>query len=120
MDDESGPVDLERLMDFAAGDQEQLIELVNIYLRQTAEQIENLMNAMAAGDATRLARIAHSCAGASATCGMRNIVPPLRELEAVATEGNLASGQNLVTRVQTEFAIIKEFFVNCPATAKAA
>jgi CheY-like chemotaxis protein/HPt (histidine-containing phosphotransfer) domain-containing protein len=120
MDDENGAVDLERLMDFAAGDQEQLIELVNIYLRQTAEQIENLVNAMASGDATRLARIAHSCAGASATCGMRHIIPPLRELEAVATEGNLTSGQKLVNQVQSEFAIIKEFFVNCPATAKAA
>jgi CheY-like chemotaxis protein/HPt (histidine-containing phosphotransfer) domain-containing protein len=117
---EEGPVDLERLMDFAAGDQEQLAELITIYLRQTAEQIESLASALQSGDATRVARIAHSCAGASATCGMRRIVPVLRQLEVVATEGDLAPVGDLVGKVKEEFSVIKQFLLNCPATAAAA
>lgn len=118
--DDSGPVDLERLMDFAAGDQEQLLELINIYLRQTTEQLESILTALQAGDAVRVARVAHSCAGASATCGMRDIVPLLREVELLANAGNLAGINELIPHVTEEFTIIKQFFINCPATAAAA
>ena len=107
-------------MDFAAGDQEQLAELIAIYLRQTAEQIESLAMAFQSGDATRVARIAHSCAGASATCGMRRIVPVLRQLEVIATEGDLAPAGDLVGKIKEEFSVIKQFLLNCPATAAAA
>ena len=117
---DEGPVDLERLMDFAAGDQAQLLELVSIYLRQTTEQLEHLNTALKAGDALRVSRVAHSSAGASATCGMRQIVPLLRQIEALANESNLAAVAELMPRVTEEFAIINQFFINCPGTAAAA
>jgi CheY-like chemotaxis protein len=113
-------VDMERLMDFAAGDQEQLAELVTIYLRQTTEQIDHLANALEAGDAIRLARVAHSCAGASATCGMRRIVPFLREVEALANDGKLEVIGEVLTRVREEFNVIKQFLLNTPPNAAAA
>ena len=117
---EDGPVDLERLMDFAAGDQDQLVELVGIYLKQTTEQIDNLVTALQAGDIVRVSRVAHSCAGASATCGMREIVPLLRQVELLANEGNVIAINELLPRVAEEFTIIKRFFLNCPGTAAAA
>ena len=117
---DNSPVDLERLMDFAAGDQEQLLELVSIYLRQTTEQIENIVTALQSGDPAHVARIAHSCAGASATCGMRNIVPLLRQVELLANEGNLGQVTEIIPHLTEQFAIIKQFFINCPATAAAA
>jgi len=117
---DEGPVDMERLMDFAAGDQEQLAELITIYLRQTTEQIDNIADAWQSGDVARLARLAHSCAGASATCGMRRIVPLLRQVEALANEGNLEVIGPVVTQVRGEFNVIKEFLVNWPPNAAAA
>jgi len=117
---DEGPVDLERLMEFAAGDQAQLIELVNIYLRQTSEQLESLVTALRAADAVRVARVAHSCAGASATCGMRNIVPLLRQVETLANEGNLLAIHEVIPQVTEEFTVIKRFLIACPATAAAA
>ena len=93
---------------------------MNIYLRQTTEQLESILTALQAGDAVRVARVAHSCAGASATCGMRDIVPLLREVELLANAGNLAGINELIPHVTEEFTIIKQFFINCPATAAAA
>ena len=117
---DDGPVDMERLMDFAAGDLEQFAELVSIYLRQTTEQIENLVSALQSGDAIRVARIAHSCAGASATCGMRRIVPFLRQVEALANDDKLKDVAEVVTQVRGEFNVIKQFLANCPPSAAAA
>ena len=78
---EDAPVDMSRLLDFTDGDPENLRELVTLYLSQTEEQLDRLEAAVQAGAAQEVRRLAHSCAGASATCGMRRLVPLLRELE---------------------------------------
>ena len=51
---------------------------------------------------------------------MRHIVPLLREVERLATEGKLAEVNEIIPDVTEEFAVIKQFFINCPATAAAA
>ena len=79
------PVDMERLLDFANGDSENLRELVELYLQQTAKQIGQLTVAVGGRNADEVKRLAHSCAGASSTCGMVNISPMLRELRAPGT-----------------------------------
>ncbi|HKQ40186.1 MAG TPA: response regulator [Verrucomicrobiae bacterium] len=117
---DEGPVDMDRLMDFAAGDHEQLAELVTIYLRQTTEQIENIVSAVQTGDISRVARVAHSCAGASATCGMRRIAPLLRRVEALANDGEQDAIAEVVNQVRAEFNVIKQFLLNWPPSAAAA
>ena len=81
------PVDMERLLDFANGDNENLRELVELYLQQTAKQVTQLTAAIGGRRADEVKRLAHSCAGASSTCGMVNISPMLRELERQGHEG---------------------------------
>ncbi|MGC3960685.1 MAG: Hpt domain-containing protein [Verrucomicrobiota bacterium] len=51
--------------------------------------------------------MAHSCAGASATCGMKRIVPLLRELERQGEEGLQSNAPELFTQVMTEFDLIR-------------
>ena len=75
------PVEMARLLDFSDGSAENLRELVTLYLKQTDEQLDQLAAAAKAGSAAEVRRLAHSCAGASSTCGMVRIVPLLRELE---------------------------------------
>jgi HPt (histidine-containing phosphotransfer) domain-containing protein len=59
-------------------------------------------------DAAGVRRIAHSCAGASATCGMKRIVPLLRELERQGDEGKLTNApRNCSLRSVTEFDLIR-------------
>lgn len=101
-------VDMERLMDFTDGNTENLRELVTLYLQQTADQLGKLQVAVQAGDTDEVRRIAHSCAGASATCGMARIVPLLRELERQGMDGCLTSGAELMRHAGQEFDAIRK------------
>ena len=103
------PVDMERLNDFTDGNPENLRELVTLYLQQTSTQIEQLEAAVHANQPPEVRRLAHSCAGASATCGMRRLVPLLRELEQQGYEGHLTNATELCKNVVMEFARIREF-----------
>jgi CheY-like chemotaxis protein len=103
------PVDMSRLLDFTDGDPENLRELIDLYLSQTEEQLEQLEAAVKAGAAQEVRRLAHSCAGASATCGMRRLVPLLRELELQGSEGQLTSATQLSRQAGEEFERIRSF-----------
>ncbi|HXJ58893.1 MAG TPA: response regulator [Verrucomicrobiae bacterium] len=106
---ESPPVDLERLNDFAGGNAENFNELVTLYVNQTAEQLEQLRLALAEANAEQASRIAHSSAGASATCGMIAIVPLLRQLEHLTQENKLSEATQLLPSVQREFERLQSF-----------
>ncbi|PWU18727.1 MAG: hypothetical protein C5B50_08505, partial [Verrucomicrobia bacterium] len=103
------PVDMDRLNDFTDGDPEQLRELVTLYLSQTSEQIQKLEAAVAANSVQEVRRLAHSCAGASATCGMRRLVPMLRELEAQGANNKLTTAPGLCKEASQEFNRIRVF-----------
>jgi len=103
------PVDMERLLDFSDGSADNLRELITLYLKQTAEQLEQLAAAAQAGLAPDVRRLAHSCAGASSTCGMVRIVPLLREMERQGEEKKLVNVVELCRQARIEFGCIKEF-----------
>jgi len=107
----NAPVDMERMIEFTDGSADNLRELITLYLDQTTEQMEQLDAAVAAGSATEVRRIAHSCAGASSTCGMRELVPLLRELERQGFEGKLINAAQLCEQAGREFARIRAFLV---------
>jgi CheY-like chemotaxis protein len=103
------PVNMERLHDFTSGNADDLRELINLYLKQTGEQITQLIAAVKAGSAPEVRRLAHSCAGASATCGMGGIVPLLQELEREGDQGKLTNAVELSQRVEKEFNRISDY-----------
>jgi CheY-like chemotaxis protein len=107
--DPNGPVDMERLNEFTEGNPESFRELAELYLTQTADQLEHLEAAVANANALEIRRISHSCAGASATCGMRFLVPLLRQLERESAEGNLTHSKSLYDQSTAEFARIRRF-----------
>ena len=106
---EDAPVDMSRLLDFTDGDPDNLRELVTLYLSQTREQLGQLQTAIQAGTAQEVRRLAHSCAGASATCGVRRLVPLLRELERQGFEGQLSSSAQLFQQAGEEFERVCQF-----------
>lgn len=103
------PVDMERLLDFTDGNSDSLRELVTLYLEQTGEQLVSLESAVKAGTAAEVRRLAHSCAGASATCGMRRLVVLLREIEREGFEGKLVRSAELFTQADQEFSAIRAY-----------
>lgn len=106
---ENPPVDMERLRELTDGTENGLRELVNLYLEQTTMQLEQLQKAVAENQTAEVRRIAHSCAGASATCGMNEIVPLLREMERQGFENQLTSAPALCADALREFARIRAF-----------
>lgn len=100
-------VDLDRLNEFSEGDPNNLAELAALYLRQTEKQLEELQTAIQANDPEAVRRLAHSCSGASATCGMKRIVPLLSTLEQQGEAGQLVNAAALFTQVQSEFELIR-------------
>ena len=100
------PIDMDRLNEFTEGNPENLTELLTLYVQQTTTQIEQLGAAVKSGDAPAVRRVAHSCAGASATCGMKRIVPILKELERQGDEGKLVTAGELFAQATREFELI--------------
>ena len=101
-------VDVERLMEFSDGTTESLRELINLYLDQTRKQLDQLHAAVKAGNAPDVRRIAHSSAGASATCGMVTMAPLLRELEHLGVQETLDGAPELTAQCEREFARVRE------------
>jgi HPt (histidine-containing phosphotransfer) domain-containing protein len=105
----SAPVDMERLLDAAGGDEELMQELVQIYLREMTANVEKLEAALAKNGADEVKRIAHSSVGGSETCGMSSLVAPMQALEHLGSEGQLANAVTLVAQVREELARTKLF-----------
>ncbi len=106
---EQPPVDMDRLNDFAGGNIESFNELVALYVKQTTEQLDLLRAAVADRDSERLSRVAHSCAGASATCGMAAIVPFLREVEFLGHDEKVDEAAEVLPSIDREFERLKRY-----------
>jgi len=106
---DDAPVDMERLMDVASGDDDTMRQLVAMYLEQTPPKMAALEAAIQAGDAKGVKQHSHSVAGTSASCGMTAVVSPMRALEKMALEGDLADAARVFADGQTQFARVRQF-----------
>ena len=103
------PVEMDRLNDLTDGNEDSIRELVDLFLKQTAQQLAQLEAAVRANKAEDVRRVAHSCAGASATLGMTRFVPLLRELEKQGASGTLTNAAEVYEKVALEFKLIQQF-----------
>ena len=110
--DEDAPVDMERLKELTDGDPNSICELVDLYLSQTATQMKQLGDAVQSGNADSVRRVAHSCAGASSTVGIRKMPPLLRELERQGAEGKLTTAAELFGELKTEFERVSAYLTH--------
>jgi HPt (histidine-containing phosphotransfer) domain-containing protein len=106
------PLDIDRFRELAGGDDRGMHELVTLYLRQTEEQLQRLRLAIEAELCSEVNKLAHSCAGASATCGMDRIVPPLRELERMGHSNNLTGARSQLESATSELKRIRQYFAS--------
>jgi signal transduction histidine kinase/HPt (histidine-containing phosphotransfer) domain-containing protein len=111
------PVDLERINDLTNGDADGVRDLVEMFLKQTHRQFDQLEAAIRAGKADDVRRVAHSCAGASVTLGMTYLVPKLRALEKLGASGSLEDADKLCEAAVHEYARVREFLKTQPELA---
>jgi signal transduction histidine kinase/HPt (histidine-containing phosphotransfer) domain-containing protein/AmiR/NasT family two-component response regulator len=103
------PVEMDRLNDLTDSNVDSIRELVDLFLKQTVQQLAQLETAVHAGKADDVRRVAHSCAGASATLGMTRFVPLLRELEKQGASGTLTTAVEVYEKADLEFKLIQQF-----------
>ena len=106
---EEPPVEMDVLNDLTDGDTDSLRELVDLFFKQTSQQLAQLEAAVRANKAEDVRRVAHSCAGASATLGMTRFVPLLRELEKQGASGALTTAAQVYEDAAREFKLIQNF-----------
>ncbi len=108
---------MSRVNDLTDGNLDSLRELVDMYFKQTQKQIVQMQEAIRGGQADQVRRVAHSCAGASATLGMTHLVPKLRELEKLGASGSLTGAGGICENVVNEFERIRDFLKTQPELA---
>jgi HPt (histidine-containing phosphotransfer) domain-containing protein len=90
------------------GDTESLLELIELYLSKTTEQIHQLEKAIDHADSATIARIAHSLVGANAMVGMDFLLPLLRTLEQHGEKRDIGRARSSLKTLRKEFERIQE------------
>ncbi|AFZ19244.1 response regulator [Allocoleopsis franciscana] len=103
------PVDLERLSELSRGDTEFLKELLQVFLEDALVYLEELKNALAAGDCTTVARRAHQLKGSSATVAIYQMPEIAAQLERQAEENQLLGASELLTELDEILECIQAF-----------
>lgn len=102
-------MDIERFKALSSDDRAGLRELLELYVRKTAEQVRELEAAIARANPADIARVAHSMVGANAMVGMTSLVPLLRRLEEHGEHGDVPSAGRAMQDVTAEFLRIRAF-----------
>jgi predicted ATPase/signal transduction histidine kinase/DNA-binding response OmpR family regulator/HPt (histidine-containing phosphotransfer) domain-containing protein len=107
---EGAAVDLQRLFAVSDGVGE-LRELIDLYLQQSNQLLEDLGVAIRSGESDDIERCAHKLLGASANCGMTSILSPLRELESMGRSGRLEGVEQTYADANRQLDRIKKFLI---------
>lgn len=103
------PADLERIRQLGDGDSARIREFVGLFLGQITTKFEALETAVAQGARNEIRKLAHFCAGSSATCGMTALAAPLRELEDLALKNDLSRASQLMKQSQEALKATRSF-----------
>ncbi|HBB86522.1 MAG TPA: hybrid sensor histidine kinase/response regulator [Blastocatellia bacterium] len=106
--DSSSPVDVACLRE-TASTPGKLRNIIELYLRHTAQRLEELGTALNQQSAADVYAIAHKCLGSSRTCGMTAIVPALTELQRMGKAGELNGATDQFNVAQVAYKKLKAF-----------
>jgi signal transduction histidine kinase/HPt (histidine-containing phosphotransfer) domain-containing protein len=112
------PVEMDRLNDLTDNNADSLRELVEMYFKQTNGQFEQIAAALRAGNGGEVRRVAHSCAGASATLGMMRLGQLMRDMEKEGMAGALTNATKICDDAVREYAAVKKFLATQPGLAE--
>src|SRR5688572_28915136 len=105
-------IDMDHLLEFSGGSRTSLFEITDLYFTQTTEQLERLETAFKEQDATAVARIAHSSAGASGVCGILAMESLFRQAERLGKENRVADAAALLPALRQNYERVKTLLLN--------
>ena len=98
------PQAIENLRALNPGDNDEFLrEIVGIFLEDTPQRLVELDESLAAGDAAKFTRAAHSIKGSSANLGAAALRSAAEKLEHRSRTGGLGDVTALVAEVKQEF-----------------
>ncbi|HEY3760769.1 MAG TPA: response regulator [Verrucomicrobiae bacterium] len=106
---EEPAVDLSRFNDMSGGDPAMAKELIEMFDKQTTQQLKQIEDAMRSKDASTIGHVAHSCKGASATLGMKRLAAVMLKLEKLGKSGAVDGADQFLTEAQREFKEVQNF-----------
>jgi HPt (histidine-containing phosphotransfer) domain-containing protein len=113
-------LDRELLDESAECGLDDLHELIDMYFEQADEIIGELRTAVDTAAAKDVDQLAHKLAGSSAVCGLSAMMEPLRSLERLGRQGQLAGSDKLLAdateRLELCRRLLAEYFAEkgCP------
>jgi signal transduction histidine kinase/HPt (histidine-containing phosphotransfer) domain-containing protein len=111
------PMEMSRLLDLTEGNPESMRELIDLFYRQTEQQLQQIEDAVRANKPAEIGHVAHSCKGASATLGMTRLAAALLKLEKLGQSGTLTGAEAFCAEARREFKDIQTFLAGHPALA---
>jgi len=109
------PVGMTRLADLTEGNPESMRELVDLFYRQTQQQLKEIEDAVRANKPADVGHVAHSCKGACATLGMARLAAVLLKLEKLGKSDTLAGAEEFCAEARREFKDVQTFLAGHPA-----
>jgi HPt (histidine-containing phosphotransfer) domain-containing protein len=101
------PLDRALLDENAEFGLDDLHELIDLYLAQADEIMGELRTAVRTGAAENVDNLAHKLAGSSAVCGVAAMVEPLRALEKLGREDELADADQILAEATERLALCR-------------
>jgi signal transduction histidine kinase/HPt (histidine-containing phosphotransfer) domain-containing protein/BarA-like signal transduction histidine kinase len=106
---EEPAVDVSRFNDMSGGDPAMARELIEMFDKQTSQQLKQIEDALRTKDASTVGHVAHSCKGASATLGMKRLAAVMLKLEKLGKSGALDGAEQFQQEAQHEFKEVQKF-----------
>ena len=105
------PVDEEVLDELKDMLEDEFIDLLQTYLKDTASKLELLKQSLSSGTLEEVRKLAHSVKGSSVNLGIAPLSALCGELEVVAQEGDISRCQSLLMSIlneaETVFGLLK-------------
>lgn len=101
------PEAINNLRELSSGDDEFLVEIIDIFLDDTPKRIAELGSCLAAGDLETFSRAAHSIKGSAANLGALSLRAAAEKLEHHAREQGLNDTQGMIDEIKNAFAQAK-------------
>jgi len=104
-----GPIDIEKAMKEYEVDKVFLKELLDGFIHNVRKQLKDIEKAIAAGDAEKVRREAHSIKGGAANICAEELSKLALEMEMLGKSGNVDTGRDLLGSMEREFTRLEEF-----------
>ncbi len=105
--DTLGPIDWLDLLERVAGDSDLAVQILEIFARDSNDQILKVRELLEAGDLDQVRRLAHTLKGASANAAAKGMSEIARSLEIAAGTGSKRSAESAFALLQTEFSRVQ-------------